>query len=181
MATKTKKKITISRATTVVELVTDLSLQAEHETAVTALESARHADQKNDRLNSGNGALAAAKAVQEIESRMQESIVNVKFRALTRARWGQLADEHPARDDNDEDEAFGVNADTFFAVAVPESIVESTWKTTGEDADLKADWDDIVGELSDAQYAKFVAAVIRINRRDSEVPFSQSASIVSRS
>lgn len=172
-------KITITRATANVELVTNLDLLADHEAATNELERAQKTESP-DRLNSSASVRAAAKRVEHIENEMESSIIVFKLRALARKRWVELVDAHPAREDDDMDQRFGFNADELFNEALPESIVAVTTKS-GDTVDWSPeDWEEISEEISDAQYAEFVGAVFRLNQRESEIPFSRTASILNR-
>lgn len=180
MATK-PKKLSITRATEVVELVTNLGLMADHTTAEAELVRLQKTE-RPDRLNSSTEVREAAKRVRQIEQQFQESVVLVKLEALGRPRWNELADKHPARENNDADERFEINTDTFFDDAIPESIVSAQWKTTGDPVDLDADdWAQLAQEISDVQYAQFITAVLKINQIETSVPFSRSASAVTPS
>lgn len=170
-------KLGIARATTTVQLVTDLSLLGEHEAAEAELERLSK-NVRPDRMNSAPELRDAAKRVQELEQKMDASVVLVKLRGLKRSQYADLQAEHPERKDNDLDKSFGVNSDTFFDAVIPLSIVEATWKSTGEPVELE--WAEISDQLTEAQYAQFVTAVMKVNNGKPDVPFSRSASVVTR-
>lgn len=177
-------KLGISRATSAVDLVTNLELLAEHEAASAALEKLQRGLNKDDRLNSQNKELKqAAQAVRAIEDKMTDSTVSVKLRALKRTRWAELEEKFPAREDSDLDKRFGVNVDAFFEVAIPECVVEITDKKTGKkiEFDPATEWAPLADDMSDGQYAEFIGATLALNRGATAVPFSRVASAVTQS
>lgn len=172
-------KLGIKRATTSVPLVTNLELLAEYDKASDVLEKL----QKNARPDKMVGDTELRKAAQDVralEDQMQDSTVLVKLRALKRTRWAELEEKHPAREDNDLDKRYGLNVDTFFDEAIPECIVEATWKTSGKKVDLdpSTDWAELADDMSDGQYAQFITAALALNRGAAAVPFSRVASVV---
>lgn len=173
-------KLGIKRATTTVDLVTDLDLLAEYEAAEERLERLGK-EARPDRLNSSPEIKKAAKEVQRLEKAMADSVVSFKLRALKKPDFAKLEEEHPPRDDNDVDKSFGVNIDTFLDAAMPSSVVEATWKESGKKAEFSgSDWPEIAEDITNGQHAEFTAAILRINRGATTVPFSRSASIVTR-
>lgn len=69
----------------------------------------------------------------------EESATTVTLKALGRKQWRALVAANPARDGNKEDEAVGVNEDTFKDVLVPVSILEPL--LSEEDLDRISDID----------------------------------------
>lgn len=174
-------KLGIKRATTSVPLVTNLELLSEYDAVADTLEKLQK-NARADRLNSSPDLRKAAEAVRALEDKMQESTALVKLRALKRARWAELEEKHPAREDNDLDKRFGVNVDEFFDEAIPECIVEVSMKATGKkvDFDPAADWKELADDMSDGQYSEFIGATLTLNRGATSVPFSRTASVVTR-
>lgn len=176
-------KLGTTRATAIVNHVTNLDLLAAHEEAEAELERLNKLTSAGERLNDPytKQIRAQAKKVLDLEDEMEKSTVCIKLRALKRARYAEITAAHPAREDNDVDRIFGVNTDEFPDAVMPESIVEAWDKTTGEKIDFTgADWAEESEEFSDAQLAAFVSKVIKINRGSASVPFSQTASAVTR-
>lgn len=176
-------KLGTTRATAIVSHVTNLDLLAAHEEAEAELERLNKLTSAGERLNDPytKQIRAQAKKVLDLEDEMEKSTVRIKLRALKRARYAEITAAHPAREDNDVDRIFGVNTDEFPDAVMPESIVEAWDKTTGEKIDFTgADWAEESEEFSDAQLAAFVSKVIKINRGSASVPFSQTASAVTR-
>lgn len=111
-----------------------------------------------------------ARQVSELEAEMQSSVVVFTLQALGRTRWRELEAEHPARKDHDVDKLYGFNTDTIFDAALPESIVSPEL-----DADRVA---KIADKLTSGQFEKLALAILRLNRQDTDVPFSQAASLI---
>lgn len=175
-------KLGIKRATSAVDLVTDLELLSEHERASDTLAKLQRDTRSDDRLNSSAEVKKAAKAIRALEEKMSDSTVVVKLRALKRSRWAELEEKHPQREDNEVDKRFGVNVDTFFDEAIPECVIEVTDKKSGKkvEFDPATEWAPLADEMSDGQYAEFIGATLALNRGATSVPFSRVASAVTQ-
>lgn len=176
-------KLGTTRPTAVVNVVTNLDLLAEHQAAEEELERLNRAQSAADRLNSAYSKeiRQQAKVIQTLETQMHESTVCVKLKALKRTQYAEVTANHPPREDNDVDTAFGVNTDTFGDEIIPLSIVDAWNKATGEKVAFTGeDFAEEAEEFTDAQYSEFVQAVLTINRGATSIPFSSNASAVSR-
>lgn len=169
--------ISVKRAEGYVDFCEDLSLRAEWEEACDELDQARK------RVGTGrmaDGALAEAQAVRAIEEAMQASIVRIKMRALGRKRYQELGAEHPAREENEQDAAYGVNVSTFFDAVAKESIYAAVEKGSGKvrDFDPKSEWEQLADEMTDGQYGEFVQKLLELNRGVTKPDFSRAASVL---
>ena len=176
-------KLGISRPTAVVEIVTNLELLAAHQVESQKLEELNEKTPAGDRLNNPYTPQIREQAqkVRDIEQEMQDSTVCVKVRALKKAKYAEIVADHPAREGNNVDALFGVNTDTFIDGVMPLSIVEAWNKSTGEKVDFTGDdWAEESEEFTDAQVSEFVSAILSINKRSIEVPFSPRASAMTR-
>ena len=176
-------KLGTTRPTTVVNVVTNLDLLAEHEAATRELERLNRVQSAADRLNSAYSKEIREQAniIQNLEAQMDESTVCVKLKALKRAKYAEVVANHPPREDNDVDTAFGVNTDTFGDELLPLSIVDAWNKATGDKVDFTGDdWAEEAEEFTDAQYSEFAMAALNINRGATAIPFSSIASAVIR-
>lgn len=176
-------KLGTTRPTTVVNVVTNLDLLAEHQAANEELDRLNRMQSSKDRINSAYSKeiREQAKLIQKLEAQMDESTVCVKLKALKRAQYAEVVENHPPREDNDVDTTFGLNTDTFGDDIIPLSIVDAWRKTTQEKVDFTgADWVEESAEFTDAQYSEFVSAVLNINRGATSIPFSRIASAVSQ-
>lgn len=177
-------KLGTTRPTAVVNVVTNLDLLAEHQAANEELERLNRNQTSQDRLNSAYSKpiREQAKLIQGIEAKMDESTVCVKLKALKRTQYAEVVANHPPREDNDVDKAFGVNTDTFGDEVIPLSIVAAWEKNSEKKVDFTGDdWATEAEEFTDAQYSEFVQAVLGINRSSTSIPFSRTASAVNRS
>ncbi|MCS4593559.1 hypothetical protein KTJ89_11260 [Brevibacterium sediminis] len=177
-------KLGTTRPTTIINVVTNLELLGEHQSAVEELNKLNRTQSSADRMNSpySKEARAKAKRVQELETEMDESTVCIKLKALKRAEYAEVIAKHPPREDNDVDNALGFNTDTFGDDAIALSIVGAWKKTTGEKIDFTGDdWKEESAEFTDGQYSDFTNAVLNLNRSSTTVPFSPIASGVNRS
>jgi len=168
----------IKRARKTVPLVTDLSLAAEHERAVQALQDAQRDAKKDERENSPAVKAAAARVV-ELEQAMRAETVFVELEAWNRKRWAEFEEAHPPKDGNETDEAFGVDLNALDD-AIEQMIVAAM---DHEDAPVEftADtWAEVKDEISQGQWEPFALAVLALNRKSADAPFSLAASRVTR-
>lgn len=173
--------ITVKRAEGFVDFCADLSLRADWESAVEALDKARKtpSGQMIDTAVSDAAAL-----VHQLEAQMDESKHIFRLHGLKRSLWQSLAGEHEPREDNRNDATLGVNTSTFFDAVALESIVGVTLKTKdGEvvDFDPATEWITLADDMTDGQYNEFVEKFLELNRGVTGVPFSRAASLVTRS
>jgi hypothetical protein len=168
-----------------VEVCLDGSLQAEWEAAEAALAEARQRKLIDARLVDSVQPLAAA--VREIEDKAREESVTFLLRGMPRHVWDAFVAEHPEREGNELDKAYGYNTETIFdavlAHKVPRSIgaevpptIVSVTKQDGTAVPFApAEWQAFADELTNAQYGSFQLAVHEINRGRTNVPFSPAA------
>jgi hypothetical protein len=165
--------IAVKRATVVVELCTDMELNARHETLSAELVDRRKNGVNDDRLT---GDPVAAEIV-ELEQAMQDHVLLFTLRAMPRKSWAELKAAHPARDENEIDEVYGVNVETFADAALEKSIVSVTQKTTGEAIPwAPTDWQGLADEISNGQWEAFVTRMFTLNNGNVGVPFNYAAS-----
>lgn len=99
----------------------------------------------------------------------RERAVKVVVRALGRRTWRQLVSEHPPREGNAEDQAAGINEETFADALVPVSIASPTFESD-------AARDDFLDSLNDAQFNGLYLTAFFLNRGTQASP---KASLVS--
>jgi len=168
-----------------VEVCLDGSLQAEWEAAEAALAEERQLKLVDARLNST--VRAKAEAVREIEEKARARSVTFLLRGMPRHVWDAFVAEHPEREGNELDKAYGYNTETIFdavlahklpvgiTAEVPPTIVSVT-KQDGTPVEFSpAEWQAFADELTNAQYGSFQVAVNEINRGRTNVPFSPAA------
>lgn len=169
-------KFKISLPEKTVQICLDANLQAEWEAAERALTDARKSVAGDARMVGEGGVLTeAAQKVRDLEEQMAASTLTVRLRALRRADWVGLLSGHPPTEEQ-ADRAFGANRETFFAAAIPASIVGAEQHGEPVDFDVDEDWPDLADGMTDFQYNKFAQAVLELNRSDVSVPFSVAAS-----
>ena len=175
-------KLGIKRSTSTVRLCTDLDLAAEHERLQVAL-AEEQAKPDSGMLVGNPEAKRLAAEISALEEKMTASTVIVTTRALTRKRWAELVEAHPPRDENKDDEAFGVNVSTFVDAAMAESIESVTCASNGEPVEgfTGADWPEAADEMSNAQWNDFARDLFRLNNAVTTGPTSRTASLVMRS
>lgn len=168
----------IKRARKTVPLVTDLSLAAEHERASNDLQQAQRSAKKDQRENSPEVKAAAARVV-EIEAAMRAETIYVELEAWQRKRWAEFEEANPPKEGNETDKAFGLDLNSMddaiagmivAAVDHEDSPVEFTADT----------WAEVADEISQGQWEPFALAVLSLNRKSADAPFSLAASNVTR-
>lgn len=115
-----------------------------------------------------DGGQDLADRMHDIEEEMRESTVTLRLRALPRRTWFRMLAEHPPRDGNPFDKALGLNQESFFDAAIPQSVVDP--ELTPEDLF------ELLDLLSGAQYQAITNAIWEINASEVSVPFSPTAS-----
>lgn len=166
-----------------VKLVTRGDLQAEHERLVDEIEKA--ADQPRASLAS-KGTKALEEQLRKLEAEAADSVVEVRMRALprskragdTRPTWRELTEAHPPRVEdgvmNARDRLMGgQNADDF-----PEPLVRASIIALDDDESAMndADWDELMGSVTDRQFDELVSAAWGLNQGSVDVPFWPGAS-----
>ena len=134
------------------------------ETLREVVERARLSAAGPARVGDTGSDLATAKVALQVACEEAEPrAVVVVVKALGRRQWRSLVTEHPARDDTKEDEALGVNADTFPDALVPPSIAEPEFPS-------HADRDAFLDSLSDADFNRLFRAAFVLNRVPADDP-----------
>lgn len=170
--------LTVKRPEKRVEVCLDGGIVARHEELSAKLETARRQRIMDKRMNDPVQKLA--QEIRDLEEAAQADTVVFVIRALPRKDWQAFEEAHPAREDNEADKTFGVNVETLFDAVLsnedPATIARVERKETGEAVEFApADWVDFAADLTDGQYTEFQLAVLKVNRRGSEVPFSLTA------
>ena len=168
----------IKRARKTVPLVVDLSLAAEHERAANQLQQAQRAAKKEDRENSPAVKDAAARVV-DLEEQMRAETIYVELEAMPRKAWAEFEEANPARPDDKTDEAFGLDLSAMDDAI--SSMIVAAFDHEDAPADFTgATWADVTEEISQAQWEPFALAVLSLNRKSADAPFSLAASNVTR-
>ena len=170
------------RATSTIRVRENLSLVAQWETLNVQLGKEREKPDSGMLVGNPEAKRLAAE-ISALEEKMTASTVIVTTRALTRKRWAELVEAHPPRDENKDDEAFGVNVSTFVDAAMAESIESVTYASNGEPVEgfAGADWPEAADEMSNAQWNDFARDLFRLNNAVTTGPTSRTASLVMRS
>lgn len=169
--------LTLTRATKVVALCTNLGLKEEHERAVQRLAEVRAAEAQDAREVS-TGARDAAEAVQALEREMREHTVSFTVQALPRKAWAEFVAAHPPREGNEVDKSIDLDQSALDEAIAP-SIIRVTDRA-GELVDFtpETDWVPLADEMSTAQWNEFAMAVLALNNGVTAAPFSPAASLV---
>lgn len=162
-------------------------LVAEHEAADRALAAAL------DKPGAGkeDGTAHLVEAVERIQEEMRDSIIEFRFRAVTKPRFRALMAAYPPRrtesDDPDPGDAqVGFNRDTYWNALLKVSTVQPDMGIDAEAyfTDLLAgkepvlpdgDWPELLDKLTDRQYGDLTDAAWYVNRSEVSVPFSRAA------
>jgi hypothetical protein len=122
-----------------------------------------------DKLSDGAEAHTLAERIEAIREEMKDSTVVFRLRALPRKAYSDLVSAHPADGDDEVDQAFGFGASTFFPALIQASAVEPELEPE--------QWDSLLDDtLTSRQFDELVDAVLALNRRPVDVPFSHAAS-----
>lgn len=106
---------------------------------------------------------AATAALQAACAEAEPRAVVVRVQALGRRQWRSLVADHPARDDDQEDQAMGINGDTFPDALLAASVAEPDFPTP-------ADREAFLDSLSDADFTRLWRTAYVLNRVPAEDP-----------
>lgn len=140
-------------------------LQVAYEQAEEALAQARRSS--GDSL-AGGGVAAAERHLETIRQEMVDAVLEVRLRALPRARFTELVAAHPPREDVPGDRALGVDETTLFPELVRVSVVDPV--LTDEQ------WARLQEVITDRQWDALATAAWVLNRGEITVPLSSAAS-----
>ena len=118
--------LTVKRPEKRVEVCLDGSLVAEHERLQAELEEARKQKILDKRLNDPVRDLA--QRVRDVEEKAKAESVTFLIRALPRKEWNAFEEAHPAREDNEVDQRYGVNTSTIFDAVLSHDLPEAASK-----------------------------------------------------
>lgn len=117
-----------------------------------------------------DGGQAIAEQMAELEERMRSSTVTLRLRALPRREWKKLIEAHPPT--TDVDKKIGINSGTFYDDLIAKCLVEP--EMTGDQLARMLD------VITSGQYDQLTESAWALNRRDVDVPFSLTASRITR-
>lgn len=103
--------------------------------------------------------------------------VKITLQALPRKAWRDLVTAHPARDGDEQDEAYGFNTDAMADPLVMASITNIS--DAGEPVDADSHEAE-VDSLSDGDFSKLFSAAVRLNLDASPAPKADLSSAVTR-
>lgn len=167
--------ISLKRATATVDLCTDADLYAEWESLTSKMAENRKTGVTDDRLTGDPD----ARRIVEIQDLMKDSTLTFTIQALPKKVWAELEDAHKPREGDEQDEAYGVNIDTFVdaAYSLPSTVLKVENKVTGEVVPfVNTDWPALSEQLSDGQWTAFMTKLFVLNRAAVTSPFSPAAS-----
>lgn len=189
--------ITVKRARRVVQLVTDMSLVAEHDQAKERF-AALAANKPLLAMEVPDAEVTAAAAlVSDLERRMAQSRLAFVLEALPRKQFAEFQATHPPRDGKADDEAAGLNLDDADSL-ISECILSVRQDSDGRYRYIREDelptidppewvsdderfdpgeWPALADSMGDGQWLEFVQAMLEVNR-GSQAPFLRAASLV---
>lgn len=161
-----------------VPVCTRADLVAEWKRLAQELTEAKAQDLADPRL-AGGATAALVERLEGLRGQVEASTVEFWLRALPRKRWSELADAHPPRKDggkvHPEDEALGVNRETFLPALVRASTVEPKLRDETWQALLDGE-----GELlGEQQWRRLWRACWALNMTQVDVPFSVAGLLTS--
>lgn len=127
----------------------------------------------DDSLSAGGRRRELVERLQAIRDEMHGETVDFRIRALSRARFWELALKFPPRDGRDRDKQMGVNEDEFVAALLRECLVEPELD--------EQDWATLEDTLTYAQYNELGTTAWLINQEQVSVPFLPPALLNHRS
>ena len=127
-------------------------------------------DHRTDRMVGNPQGHKLAQQVERLRADMRASTIVVRLRAMSRRDFQKFVAEHGPRDGNADDQATGINTDTYFDDLIKACAVEP---------DLSADqWDALLDACNTKQWDDLSAAAFQLNTQRVTVPFSAAASLL---
>jgi hypothetical protein len=127
-------------------------------------------------LATGGKGREVAEQIEALQAKMQGSTITLVLRALPRARFRALIDEHPPRKDEEGGvlpaDLAGINSATFYDALARECLASPEL--------TDAQWRRLLSKLSDRQWQKLADTAWEVNRSEVDVPFSFAASRLTR-
>lgn len=161
-----------------VKLVLRGDLAPEHERLVAEIEQAR---ERGATSLAGKGTAALEKRLRQIEAESADSVVEFQLRALPRAKrpgddrptWRDLTEAHPPRVTDGVMEARDRLAGGINYLTFPEAMVRACIVAIDGDSDpvTDADWQSLLGGITDRQYDDLVNTCWGLNQGAVDVPF----------
>lgn len=138
-------------------------------------------DAASARLASGVSAKTKklAKQIRELEEQIEAAQVRFLFRSISKARFSELVDLNPPRDDNVYDLTVGYNRDGLQEAQVRESLVSPTFETCEQKGCQHNDcgtWQALLKVLNPSEYGELVRVSQEVNGVVTEAPKSLLAS-----
>lgn len=121
-----------------------------------AIERAAQSSSMPMRLGDDDGVVSAAKAYDEFVPAAAERGVKVVVKNIAGRKWRATVADHPPREKNADDAEWGWNVLTFGDAVVPQCILSIDGKTP-------ENIDDAVDSMTDGDFSRVYAAVVKIN------------------
>jgi hypothetical protein len=144
-------------------------LQLRHEQLGQELEEAEEADRR-DSLAAGGKARKVAEQIRDLEAEMRDHTHTFALRALPRKAFRDLVEQHPPRENNKDDQVFGVNTATFPVPLIAASCTDPVM--TPEQVEQLLDL------LTEGQMLELYGAALHLNRGTVDAPKSAAASAI---
>jgi hypothetical protein len=116
--------------------------------------------------------VAAQKALDDTRAAANATALDIVLEAVSHKRMAEAEENHPVREDDEDDAMFSVNYDTFLPELLPESVVEVKEHVSGERVSVTADeWREVCDEITDGQWRTLTLAILSLNRGSKKAPF----------
>lgn len=111
-----------------------------------------------------------AKQVQALEAEIEAASATFRFRALPKAEWRALCDDHPPRQGNDVDQWTGYNRDAVLDQAVRESLIDPEFDDVS--------WANLMLAINGGEWDELRKTANKVNKGVTENPKSVLASMI---
>lgn len=141
-------------------------LQAEWEALQQDLENARRS--AGESLAAGVDGAEIEEQIRELEATMAAAVLTARLRAVSRGTFQAMALAHPPRPDNQRDQLYGFNIETFNA-----DLIRLCWAEPALDDEQ---WAQLMAVLTPGQYRLLADTCEVLNHSPVDLPFSSSGS-----
>lgn len=137
-----------------------------------ALAEAQVADASNKRLGSGSSAKTRklAQRVREIEEQVAATEVRFVFRAIPKARYSVIVEEHPPREKNYFDLSVGYNREAVDDELVRVCLIDPEFD--------EESWQKFLDVCNPSEWEELVRVVREVNGVQTQAPKSVTASLI---
>lgn len=149
-----------------------------HMLLVNVMQTVGHKQEGGDQRISDAPVRDVKRQIDELEDKMRDKLVVIRFTAMNRGRWEKQIMQNPPRRNNQLDSSYGFNTDTFFKKVIQDEGVamfveeEGTEALNFEDAALApisvAEWARLDEVMTAGDWDRICMTLLALNQKDGQ-------------